>query len=83
MDAFLKILINIFCSSLPSSHLTSYTSLKKTRIQQTLALLFIVHTRFTGMNRFYRNRVQLLQLTQRGKHCCWLQSGEFCSTGIR
>jgi len=51
--------------------------------QQDLAVLFIVHTRCTGMNHFCRKCVQLLQLTESGKYCCWLQSSEFCSTGIR
>jgi len=87
-DAFLKFRINIFCSSLQfcnnastGTYETGHTALIK--IQQTLAVLFILHTKCTGMKRFCRNRVQLLQLAQRGKHRYWLQSSEFCSTRIR
>ena len=89
-DAFFKFRINIFCSSLQfcdnastGRYQTSYTALMKTHIQQTLAVRFILHTRCTGMKRFCRNCVQLLQLTQRGKRRYWLQSSEFCSTRIR
>ena len=88
-DAFVKFRINIFCSlqfcnnASTGTYQTGHTALIKTHIQQTLAVLFILHTRCTRMKRFCRNCVQLLQLTQRGKHRYWLQSSEFCSTRIR
>ena len=87
-DAFFKFRINIFCSSLQfcnnastGTYQSGHTALIK--IRQILAVLYILYTRCTGMKRFCRNCVQLLQLTQRGKHRCWLQSSEFCSTRIR
>jgi len=72
-----------FCNNASTgTYQTSYTALIKTHIHQTLAVLFILHTRCTGMKRFWRNCVQLLQLTQRGKLRYWLQSSEVCWTGI-